>query len=55
MKGGIQFVPVSGLGGCFLTLYQHYNLKHRFKCPDCDDEFKTQAAVDQVLIFFFIA
>ena len=31
-----------------LTVFQHYDAKHRFECPECDDEFTTQAAVDQV-------
>ena len=31
-----------------LTFFQHYGANHRFGCPKCDDEFTTQAAVNQV-------
>ena len=51
-KRRIKFVPVPQLGGCPLTPYQHYDAKHRFECPECDDEFTTQAAMEQVLIIF---
>ena len=42
----LAFNPV--LGGHILTFFQHYGAKHRFKCPECDDEFTTQVAIDQV-------
>ena len=42
----LVFSPV--LGGHILTFFQHYDAKHRFKCPECNDEFTTQVAMDQV-------
>ena len=36
---------------CPLTFPQHYNAKHRFECPECDDEFTTEEARDEVRSF----
>ena len=42
----LVFSPV--LDDHTLTFFQHYDAKHRFKCPECDDEFTTQVAMNQV-------
>jgi len=34
-----------------VTLPQHYNAKHRFECSECDDEFTTEEARDEVHSF----
>ena len=34
-----------------LMLPQHYNAKHCFECSECDDEFTTEAARDEVQSF----
>lgn len=34
-----------------LTLLQHYDAKHRFECDECDEEFTTEAARDEVQSF----
>jgi len=47
-KQWIKFVLSPVLGDRILTLFQHYDAKHRFECPECDDEFTTQAAMNQV-------
>lgn len=44
----IRLVSSPVLEGYLLTSFQHYDTKHRFECPECDDEFTTQAAMDQV-------
>lgn len=44
----IKFVFSPVLGSRILTFFQHYDVKHRFECPECDDEFTTQAAMNQV-------
>jgi len=48
-RGWIKFAPNHVLGDHTLTLFQHYNTKHRFGCPKCNEVFTTQAAMDLVL------
>ena len=43
----LVFSPVLE-GYLLICFFQHYDAKHCFECPDCDDEFTTQAAMDQV-------
>ena len=45
----IKFVFSPVLGDHTLMLFQHYNTKHRFACPKCNEVFTTQAAMDLVL------
>ena len=40
---------------CLLTLPQHYNAKHCFECTECDDEFTTEAARDEVRLFLLVS
>lgn len=35
-----------------LTCPQHYDAKHRFECPECNGEFTTESARDQVRPFW---
>lgn len=37
--------------GRLLTVSQHYDAKHLFKCSVCDAKFNTQAGVNQVTRF----
>jgi hypothetical protein len=50
----VKKVPVhlrASLRNCPLTLHQHYKAKHNFECSECDDEFTTEAARDEVRPF----
>ena len=45
--GWIRFAFNPTVNSYVLTAFQHYDARHRFECPECDDEFTTWAAMDQ--------
>jgi hypothetical protein len=50
-SGWLRSVFTLLLVGHLLTGVQHYAAKHRFKCPGCELEFPTQAAVHTVRFY----
>jgi len=52
-KGAVEKVAnyVQVLFCGLLTVPQHYDAKHRFECTECDDEFTTEEARDEVQSF----
>ena len=49
--GKVPVCPQATFRDYPLMLPQHYDAKHRFECSECDEEFTTEEARDEVRSF----